>query len=230
MTATSDRAGAQAVDGAGQRRRIAAVLLAVLLVGGAMAAVVVVGGVAPPEAPPLAEAPLPGAEGTVAFLTWWPDPCLSVADVATGRVRQLRCERNLGSPRWSPDGEVVVDRYGGSGFEELVLSPADGHVLGRTVDPDPPAVEEPVRRPDGARLVTGGRDRTSWVEVVDAAGAATRLLEVRGPRGYELVEASWAPDGEHVLLRDTESRLLVLSPAGALRLLATDVAEATWGG
>lgn len=211
-------------------RRAVAALLASAVVGAVMAVIVLVGGVRPPAFPTVAEAPLPEADGRVALVRRAGDEaCVLVADTSDGDVRTLRCERGLdGGLAWPTDDAIAVDRWTYPG-ERLLLDPDDGSLVGREELGRPTTpLRDDHRRADGVRAVTGGSGREAWLDIVPDDGPGTRVLTVRGPRGYSLGSPTWAPDGRHLLLRDSAGRLLLATTTGAVRVLADDVDQAAW--
>lgn len=215
-----------------ERRPFLAAAGAVALVGAAVAAIVVLGGVRYPDLPTVAEQPDPVVEGRIAFARWdGGDSCIVVAE-AGREPRALTCKDHggFGGLDWTADGRLRVERWSGSVDEELVLDPATGEVVDRRVRPDddgsddardhgPPAWEWD----DGSRVVVGGADRESWVERLGPDGPPERLLTVHGPRGYRFDDATFSPDGDWVLVTDSEERLIVVPAGGGpARLLTED--------
>lgn len=215
-----------------ERRPFLAAGGAVLIVAAAVAAIVILGGVRYPAFSTVAEQPEPAVVGRIAFARWdGNEQCVVV--VEQGREpRELTCENHggFGALGWTADGRLSVERWAGSGEEELVLDPETGDVMDRRLLP-PDDGAEPAgvgnspawERDDGSRLVTGGTDREAWVELVRSDGEASRLLQVEGPRHYRFDDATFSPDGEWVLITDSEERLLIAPTGGGpTRLLTQD--------
>jgi hypothetical protein len=222
LRGTMRRTGSPEGGGVEGRRRPAALALA----GIAVAVMVVVWafGVAPlPEYPSLAGRPDPSIPGRIAFVRWGAQPpCLYVVPARGGEPRRLRCADDrgddtdwLGGPvGWTREGNVVVQAFGPSGPRAIVLDPETGQELERirreaplfsgTIPPD-----GSVRR-DGARLLVRSSDRTATVGIAPPDGQPIELARVSGPPGFAFGEALWSPDGEWVLLRDSNQNLLVL--------------------
>ena len=181
-------------------------------------------GVAPlPDYPSLADRPDPSIPGRVAFLRWGArPPCLYVVPARGGEPRRLRCADDrgedtdwLGGPvGWTRDGDVVLQAFGPSGPRAIVLDPETGRTLERilgeaplftrTVPPDGSV------RQDGARLLVRRSGRTATVGIAPPDARPLEIARVSGPPGFSFWEALWSPDGEWVLLRDSNQNLLVL--------------------
>jgi hypothetical protein len=224
-------------------RRTLAAVLAALVLGGTMAVLGLVGddrrggGPPDPDFPALADAPLPGAAGEVALLRDQAVPCASVVDMASGEVRDLRCERDLaGPPTWTAEGDVEVRRRTADEAEVLVLDPDDGEVRDRRLVPggalrDPPdAHEAPGRRiaEDGRRLVVGSDEDSTWLEVVSAAGATDRVLDAPTGGWAGFTSASWSPDDRFALVEGRNAVYLVDPSTGEARVLALRARDAVW--
>ena len=130
---------------------------------------------------------------------------------AGGHVTPITCGHQ---PTVSPDGKhlaVVRD------FQIYVTDPVGGHARRVTHGLPAQGWADPSWSPDGRRLAfTGKGDYT--INGVDTAGA-----DGRGERRLGLGdEPAWAPDGKHILLRDTSnpdlhSRLVLVRADGRSR-------------
>ena len=208
-------------NGGGDRTRAALAAAGIAL---AVAAFVWGFGVAPlPDYPSLAAHPDPSIPGRVAFLRWWAGPpCLYVVPAAGGEARRLRCTDDeaddpdwLGEPiGWTEEGLIVVHVFGPSGPRAVVLD----HDTGRTVERI--RIQEPLVartlpsdrsvRADGARLLVRSSGRTATLGIAPPDGWPVEVTRVSGPPGFAFREALWAPDGEWILVRDSNQNLLVL--------------------
>lgn len=181
-------------------------------------------GVAPlPDYPSLADRPDPSIPGRVAFLRWGAQPpCLYVVLARGGVPRRLRCADGqgddtdwLGGPvGWTRDGLVVVQAFGPSGPRAIVLDPETGRTLER-IRGEAPLFTRTVPtdgsvRKDGARLLVRRSDRTATVGIAPPDGRPIEVARVSGPPGFAFGEALWSPDGDWILVRDSNQNLLVL--------------------
>ena len=228
--------GAAATAPAGLDRTRAALLAAG--VGLAVALLIWVAGVAPiPEYEALAAHPDSSIPGRVAFLRMRDRPCVWVVTAAGGEPRRLMCtdeERAreadwLGGPLgWTRDGRVAVQAFGPDGNHVLVLDPDSGRLLERIRVAEPlHARRDPAggARADGARIDVTRSGRTATLRVAPAGATAFEVARVSGPPGYGFADPRWSPDGEWILVRDTNDKLLVARAAegAGLRLLADRV-------
>ncbi len=224
LRGTVRRAGSPEGEGVEGRRRRAALAVAGIVL--AVAAVVWGFGVAPlPDYPSLADHPDSSIPGRVAFVRWGTlRPCLYVVPAGGGEPRRLFCANDQGNPAewipagavgWTREGLLVVPAYGSSGPGTIVLDPETGRSLdrirreaplfARTIPPD-----GSVRR-DGARLLVRSSHGTATVGIAPADGPPVEVMRVSGPPGFAFSEARWSPDGEWILLRDSNQNLLVLA-------------------
>lgn len=218
------------------RRRWA--LVAALGISLAVPAAVWVFGVAPlPDYGSLAVRPDPSIPGQIAFLRWGMRPCLYVVPAGGGDPRRLRCARQgergpswLGGPvGWTRDGGIVVQAYGPSGSRALVLDPGTGRVIERVQVNQllfaRPWPEDRRVGPGGARLLVHRSYGEATLGIAPVDGSPREIARVSGPPGFAFSEAQWSPDGEWVLLRDSNENLLVVrAREGApVRLLAPRV-------
>lgn len=208
-------------DGAGSRARAVAAAAGVALAVGAS---IWAFGVAPlPDYAALAAHPDPSVPGRVAFLRWWAGPpCLYVVPASGGEARRLRCTDEeaddsdwLGEPLgWTQEGLIVVHAFGPSGSRAIVLDPETGRTLDRIPVPEPFFGRPPPfgqgAREDGARLLVRSSGRTATVGIAPADGPPIEVARVSGPPGFAFREAFWSPDGEWILVRDSNQNLLVL--------------------
>ena len=181
-------------------------------------------GVAPlPDYPSLAARPDPSIPGRIAFLRWGAQPpCLYVVPAAGGEPQRVRCADGQGDDAdwfggpvgWTREGFVVVQAFGPSGPRAIVLDPETGRTLERI------RVEEPLFartlppdgsvRADGARLLVRRSDGTATVGIAPPDGRPIEVTRVSGPPGFAFGEALWSPDGDWILVRDSNQNLLVL--------------------
>lgn len=229
--ATGRSPGAAARD----RRRAAVAAIGTALT---VAAAVWAFGVAPlPDYPSLADGPDRSIPGRVAFVRWAEQACLYVVPASGGEPRRLRCAdegRNgmvdwFGGPvGWTRDGRIVVQAFGPSGPRVIVLDPDSGRVLER-IDVEEPLGERPFpevsARGDGARLLVNRAGGAATLGIAPVDASPREIARVSGPPSYAFWDARWSPDGEWILVRDSNQNLLVVrAREGATpRLLADRV-------
>ncbi|HYO45204.1 MAG TPA: hypothetical protein VEY33_00730, partial [Gemmatimonadota bacterium] len=193
-------------------------------------------GVAPlPDYPSLADSPDPSIPGRVAFVRWAERACVYVVPASGGDLRRLPCADEgregivdwIGGPvGWTRDGRIVVQAFSPSGNRVIVLDPDSGRVLER-IDVEEPLGERPPpkrgnARGDGARLLVNRAGRAATLGIAPVDASPREIARVSGPPSYTFWEARWSPDGEWILVRDSNQNLLVVrAREGApLRLLA----------
>ncbi|MGH7571807.1 MAG: DUF2157 domain-containing protein [Gemmatimonadota bacterium] len=218
-------------------RRLRA-LVAAVGIALAVAVGVWVFGVAPlPDYPSLAARPDPSIPGRVAFLRWGTRPCLYVVPASGGDPRRLRCASRgegdadwLGGPvGWTRGGRIVVQAFGPSGPRALVLDPETGRLLER-IQVDEPLLARPLTQvgsggPEDARLLVNRSDGEATLGIASHDSSPREIARVSGPQGYTFWEALWSPDGEWILIRDSNQNLLIVrAQEGApVRILADRV-------
>jgi hypothetical protein len=224
---------------AARERRRAALLAA----GAALAVAAVVWGVGVepiPDFESLAERPDPSIPGRVAFLRSGERPCVWVVSAAGGDPRLLACSDDaetregnwLGGPvAWTGEGNVAVQAYGPYGNRVLVFDPETGRLVDR-IEAEAPLLEagDPAGGPraDGARILVNRSGRTATLGIAPVAASPREIARVTGPPGYGFADPRWSPDGEWILVRDTNERLLVVRAreGSSLRVLA----DRAWAG
>ncbi|HET7786768.1 MAG TPA: S9 family peptidase [Myxococcales bacterium] len=152
-------------------------------------------------------------------------PQLYVADLRTGKVRQLtRVTGHLEQPRFSPDGRTISVLYIEGGADErgplmpasrqtgvvqeqikeqrLSLLPADGSAPLRPLSPSDLFVYEYDWRPDGggfALTAAHGSGEDNWwfaqLYTLDAKSGALRLLH---KPAFQICEPTFSPDGKRI--------------------------------
>ena len=152
-------------------------------------------------------------------------PQLYVADLRTGKVRQLtRITGHLEQPRFSPDGKTVSVLFIAGGADErgpllpasrltgvvqeqikeqrLALVPADGSGPLRPLSPADLFVYEYDWRPDGGAFAVtaargSGEDNWWFAQLygVDARSGATRLLH---EPALQICQPTFSPDGKRI--------------------------------
>jgi hypothetical protein len=208
----------------------------------AVAAAIWAFGIAPlPDYPSLADDPDSSIPGRVAFVRFGERTCLHVVPAGGGPARRLLCSDEeswgrgqvawFGGPiRWTQGGQIVVQAFGPAGSEAIVVEPETGRVLER-LSVEEPLAERPVPgtddvRSDGAKLLVqrSGGEATLGIAPVDAS--PREIARVSGPPTYAFWEARWSPDGEWILVRDSNQDLLVVRAVEGAppRLLADRVA------
>ncbi|MGH7567199.1 MAG: DUF2157 domain-containing protein [Gemmatimonadota bacterium] len=228
-------AGASTGAAARSRKRAGIAALGTAL---AVAAAVWVFGVAPlPDYPSLEAHPDPSIPGRVAFVRWDRGACVYVVPASGGEPRRLRCAEGgeghdadwFGGPiGWTREGRIVVQAFGPSGPRAVVLDPDSGRVLERIEVDQPLAERSPTQasaRGDGARLLVNRAGGAATLGVAPVDASPREIARVSGPPAYSFWDARWSPDGEWILVRDSNQDLLVVrAREGApLRLLADRV-------
>src|SRR5262245_51969059 len=138
-----------------------------------------------------AQATTAGANGTIAFITYWAnhrhlfvmsEQGTDVTDLDPG----YRGEE--GSPAWSPNGERIAFSRGDRGRGQIWLVDADGQNLSQLTSETRDA-DEPSWSPDGSHIVfqSGRRLVTIGVD----GGGRTELVRGDSP--------DWSPDGSRIL-------------------------------
>jgi hypothetical protein len=110
----------------------------------------------------------------------------------------------------------------------IVLDPATGRVLERILVEQPLAERSPPEaraRSDGARLLVDRAGGAATLGIAPVDASPREVARVSGPPAYAFWDARWSPDGEWILVRDSNQDLLVVrAREGApLRLLADRV-------
>ncbi|CAN5839771.1 hypothetical protein BH20GEM1_BH20GEM1_19520 [soil metagenome] len=233
--------GRSATGVAGQRKRAG---IAAAVVALAVCVSIWAFGVAPlPDYPSLAADPDPSIPGRVAFVRWGERPCVFVVQGSGGAPRRLRCTDEdgnggvdwFGGPvAWTRDGRIVVQAFSPAGNRAIVLDPETGHVVERIVVEQPLGERaslsgslqtEPEARDDGARLLVNRSGGAATLGIAPRDASPREVARFSGPPAYAFREAHWSPDGEWILVRDSNQDLLVVrAREGApLRLLADRV-------
>jgi len=190
-----------------------------------------------PEYPSLAARPDPSIPGRVAFVRSGDPPCVYVVPASGGDTRRLRCSNGeggdgdwIGGPiGWTREGRIAVQAFGPRGSAVIVLDPHTGRELERIPMDEPlfgrPIGEDGGHRADGAGLLVNRSGGAATVGIVPVDASPREIARVQGPPGYGFWGATWSPDGEWILLADTNQDLLVTrAREGApLRLLVGDV-------
>ena len=176
----------------------------------------------PPEFPTVADQPLPGLTGTIAYAVPGEGSdratgCVYVIAAETGRRRPVGCPRDGTAPSaitgivWTPDGDLEV--YGPTGYEDPTLIRVGAGRAARGSTPE-------------AQRTRGIRRDGTWVEVGDRTEEGAELMLIGpdderryiatmdAPPGYQFGEPQWSPDGRWILVGDSIGRLLVLDADG----------------
>ena len=242
---TGTRASTEPSPRAGNRRTVFALVGAGGVVVVVTAIVLVFGVIPLPNYPSLIESPDTSIPGTIAFIREIREtgPCLFVVPAAGGQPREIGCEfdgRQIewgGSIAFTPDGNVVLGVFDQiRGIALVVIDPETGALLQdlALTDSDKPPDETLIElrarrmvRADGTRLLLDGPER--GIRARNADGSERGVLVPDGPRDYGFVDAQFSPDGDRVLARDTEQRLIIVGADGVNpKLLATDATDAAW--
>ncbi|MGH8904126.1 MAG: hypothetical protein ACRDYA_21205 [Egibacteraceae bacterium] len=216
------------------RRPVIAVAVATVIVVAAFGGIVLFGGLPAPSYPSLADHPDPRIPGTVAFWrTGGRSPCLSLVPARGGQVRELWCKEHAETrrPEWTADGNLVVHTYSVNGPEHLTIDGDTGEVLERRAGsfdeyPQPTVADA---RGDGTRAVVDSAEGEATLSLVPPSGRPQVLLVAHGPRDYTFFDTRWSPDGNWLLVTDSEERVLVVDPdTGQARLLVNDGQSPAW--
>lgn len=221
-----------------QRRAVVSIVAAVSVLVIVTVVILVFGVIPLPDFPSLADQPDPSIPGTVAYMEYDETPCLFTVPASGGAGREAWCGREyVEFPAWTSDGLLVVTDWDGAPTYVLIdpTSGAEVDVVpagDQFNDPDPLPYQGTARqeRADGATVHTDGvRGGTSSV-IVRVDGHDQTILSIQGaPSDYRFYEAQWSPDGEWVLVSDTEGRLLIVGATGtpAARMLMDGLEK--WG-
>ena len=210
---------------------------AALLAGGivvvATAVIVIFGFVPIAEYPPLAQEPDPELSGMIAYsipedsdhADEFGSRCVYVLELPEGQAREITCREEIGwSMAWTDDGWLIVESFGRfNEFEQefhdfglALIEPVEGGAFETaSYEGDPNFLFSGQRqtRQDGTRVRIDGAGTTV---VLSSPDGSTRDLfgSDTAPSNYRLNEAQWSPDGEYVLVVDTEGRIIVASASG----------------
>ncbi len=205
-----------------ERRAVVAVVAAISVLVVVTVVILTFGVIPLPDFPALADRPDPSIPGTVAYMEYGETPCLFTVPASGGEGREAWCGREyVEFPAWTSDGLLVVTDWEGTPTY-LLIDPATGDEVDRVpagdqlVDgPLPYLGADRQERADGAVVRTEGlRGGTSSV-VVRLDGTDQTILSIEdAPSDYRFYEAQWSPDGEWVLVSDTEGRLLIVAADG----------------
>jgi hypothetical protein len=177
-----------------------------------VSALVVCYGIIPiPSYPSLAKHPDSTLHGFIAFQRGHSGElgqhCVFVVPAAGGRALQLHCESGYSATdfRWTSDGRVIVMPHPGDAPREaLIFDPSSGQQVERLA----------LRRPsfdniDVAPLhFTREGDRVV-VRHRAPDGRLTTLVSIRSPKDYRFQTVGYSPDRKHLVMTDSQGRLLV---------------------
>jgi hypothetical protein len=85
-----------------------------------------------------------------------------------------------------------------------------------------------VQRADGAIVEIQGDNGHPRVVIRTASGQTRTVFEPTGPRDYWLADVAWSPDGNHVIVGDSENRLMIVAAESASHRTRLLVANAMW--
>ncbi|HVV37910.1 MAG TPA: DUF2157 domain-containing protein [Acidimicrobiales bacterium] len=190
-----------------------------------------------PAYPSLQQTPDPSLVGSVAFVRDGNKPCVYVmAASGTAAAKKLYCDAHLdhGPMGLSWDGgNVLVHSWTEqSGSQVITVDGATGRVLNRaSVSDEYKDIPPSMRRADGTVVEIQGRHGAPRVVLRSSAGVTRTVLRPVGPRDYWLEEAVWSPDGIHLIVTDSEHRMLIVdteSPVHTTRVLVTHAMWPAW--
>jgi hypothetical protein len=190
-----------------------------------------------PTYPSLQASPDLTLTGSVAFVRGGSKPCVYVM-AASGATtpKKLFCDANIDHGptglSWS-DGHVFVHSWTEkSGSQLIELDSRTGRVVGRQpANDEGKGMPAGMQRADGAIVEVQGDNGRPRVVIRETSGATRTIFDPRGPRDYWLADVAWSPDGNSVVIGDSENRILIVdaeSAAHAARLLTTDAMWPAW--
>ncbi|NNC39189.1 MAG: hypothetical protein HKN95_00745 [Acidimicrobiia bacterium] len=217
------------------RKVLISVVASVVVIGLVVGLVLTFAIIPLPDFPSLADDPDPSIPGTVAFARWDDgDLCVWTVPASGGEASEVLCDNNIGfgeiSPGWTPDGLLVVEQFGPNREVFRVVDPETGETIDRISFEETGAYDGPVGRDfvatqDGLSVYVNG-DRGEPQLILEVPSGSERIvLEVEGPADYRFDWARLSPDGEWILVQDSEGRVLIVSPDGDpnARILTDDV-------
>lgn len=152
--------------------------------------------------------------------------------------RQLRQAllRAMPTPRWGPEGRLILTEGAGEEAVHRALDPRTGEDVPHEPAPPTPERAEPrvvrpglfahmppvreVPTPDG-RWLAGVREGDVWVRSADGADSVRLTSDARPGHGYDVEGAKWSPDGRLLAVERLDVRgvptvpLLRTTPRGA---------------
>jgi Tol biopolymer transport system component len=187
--------------------------------------------------PGAADAAFPGTNGRIAYYVYnrSPQSIHTIEPDGTGDVKLLEDRKAQFEPNWSADGSrIVFMRYGGSGFQSIVSTAADGTdlqvIAGNTVLPR--FSGQPVWSPDASMVAfcAWGHDDRQKIFVVGADG--TGLTNISGP-GRDDCRPAWSPDGSRIAvdsgsIASGDAVIVTMDPDGTDRTTVVGVGDNIW--
>lgn len=200
-------------------RAVLAVSASVVVILAVLVAVLVFGVIPLPNYPSLADNSDTSIPGAVAFITDDNPPCLGVVQASGGPTTELRCGVvEVGTLGWTSEGLIVTIDFSSAAPRYLLIDPVSGEVVDTVPtdfeEPKPLAWESQSTRADGAVLITDNNRGTATVKVRVPNQEPTSILSTEGPQDYSFDVATWSPDGQWVLVVDSEGRILIVGESG----------------
>ncbi len=207
------------------RKVLTSVIASVVVIAVVVGLVLVFAIIPLPTFASLADEPDASIPGRVAFSQWDNgDLCIWTVDAAGGEEpHEVLCDTDIGFadllPGWTPEGMLLVQEFRGESQAFRVIDPETGTTLNRITGDQVDTSRDPVGRdlytaPDGSEVYTEQDPGSPRVVVQSPTGVEHTLLEVEGPKDYSFNQATWSPDGEWLLVQDSEGRLLILAAQG----------------
>jgi Tol biopolymer transport system component len=207
------------------RKVLTSVIASVVVIGVVVGLVLVFAIIPLPTFASLVDEPDTSIPGTVAFSQWDNgDLCIWTVDAAGGEEpHEVLCDGNIGFadflPGWTAEGMLLVQDFRGESQAFRVIDPETGTTLNRVTMDQTDTPRDPVGRdlytaPDGSEVYTENDPGSPRVVVQSPTGVDRTILEVEGPKDYSFNQATWSPDGEWLLVQDSEGRLLILAAQG----------------
>ncbi len=207
-----------------QRRAVVSIVAAVSVLTLVTAVIFVFGVIPLPDFPSLADQPDPSIPGTVAYVEFGDTQCLTTVPASGGDTREVWCSMNyVEYPSWTADGLLVVlddnaeptylliDPNTGTEVERI----PQGNQTGEEPGPLPYPSNVRQERADGAMVFTEGFRGGESSVIVRLDGTDQTILTVEdAPSDYSFIDTQWSPDGEWVLVSDSEGRLIIVGADG----------------
>ena len=219
-----------------QRKVITSVVASVVVVGVVVGLVLAFAIIPLPEYPLLSDQPDSSIPGTVAFARWEQDgQCISTVPAGGGEEHLVICEDNIGfgefAPGWTAEGLLVVEEFRPSGESFRLIDPDTGDTVERVPFEQTQVIREPIRinafaeSRDGLSVEVDGSRGEPRLVIYGEGTAERTILSADGPADYWYDWATWSPDGNWILVNDSEGRVLVISPTGDPnpRILVEDI-------
>jgi hypothetical protein len=230
-----------------KQRQTVAILIATAISVAVVGVIIGFGRALPTSFPSLRDEPDAAIPGSLAFFRGRGESrCVFVVEARGGEPRELYCTDrafySIDRLAWTSGGDLVLNGYSENGERSLVLDARTGRVkdeimsrdgspLGRR-RPDLYEVEQDRQlRSDGTAIDLGYRvGGEPSLRTRERDGTTRTIFGASGGREYRFDDAQWSPDGNWILVGDSEDRLIVVAADGepGPRLLAEDATGSAW--